>query len=595
MPFASDVRFWLGTAILMLCAWGISFEVGYQAHWILLSPGWLAPIAAGYLALRWGRAAYLALLLAAPLLFAGIDFQWASGLFEDSLYRAGAWIGFSSLQAAAVIATAIALAEFRDLQVPLSGFRHVATFAVLVLLTALSITFGIESPDSEPSWIFSAGLMFGDAPLVLGLAAVSSGLISLREGFLCAAIFFTITALLAAIGSVCGVLETECALSGYWPIWDTDASFLELMIRPNPESAILLAAGMLGGGAIRPVLSWLRNKGGRPKPKFGLLALSAALAVPGLLAFQAVTTLMQRGFEETYWAIGAHSGETNDVVAVPPPPPPPPPAVSACRQFTVYFNLGDPALSQEAMYVISEAAGCAMTANLVILGHADGAEAATGDAFELGWQRAEAVRDALIARGASNITLGSAGFNAPLVPNEIAVREAQNRRVEIVSVPRGGSLVVPEAPAPQPLPGQQYASQPLLAANLEAPEPQLVTVTGSRIRTENWLPTVSLLFAAFAFAISAARSRRALGPALFLLAAVPISAWLGQQVALELELEPPGYFFIEFIQRLFDELSAEIAINLASLVILLWCYAFTGALVRSQRELSASDRAERSA
>ena len=70
--------------------------------------------------------------------------------------------------------------------------------------------------------------------------------------------------------------------------------------------------------------------------------------------------------------------------------------------------------------------------DISVVGHAD----ATGSADvnrALSLQRAEAIRDMLVARGvnARRIQIASFGSNVPLVPAPVGVPEPRNRRVEI--------------------------------------------------------------------------------------------------------------------------------------------------------------------
>ena len=124
-----------------------------------------------------------------------------------------------------------------------------------------------------------------------------------------------------------------------------------------------------------------------------------------------------------------------------PPPPPVPAPVAApdpvmTRSFMVFFDWDSSTITSEAASIIQDAAQSAMTlgvSRIELTGHADrSGSPAYNQALSL--RRAEAVKAELIGLGLSEseiVTMGK-GEGAPLVPTPDGVREAQNRRVEIV-------------------------------------------------------------------------------------------------------------------------------------------------------------------
>ena len=124
----------------------------------------------------------------------------------------------------------------------------------------------------------------------------------------------------------------------------------------------------------------------------------------------------------------------------PAPPPPPPPVVAAqpapARTYLVFFDWDRADLTDRARQIIADAANNARTVGstrIEVSGHAD----RTGTAQynqRLSVRRAEAVAGELVRNGVSRneITVQGFGFDRPLVPTAMGVREPQNRRVEIV-------------------------------------------------------------------------------------------------------------------------------------------------------------------
>jgi OmpA-OmpF porin, OOP family len=114
----------------------------------------------------------------------------------------------------------------------------------------------------------------------------------------------------------------------------------------------------------------------------------------------------------------------------------PAPAPAPARTFLVFFDWDRADLTDRARQIIAEAATNARTVRstrIEVSGHAD----RTGSAAynqRLSVRRAEAVAAELVRRGIARneITVQGFGFDRPLVPTAMGVREPQNRRVEIV-------------------------------------------------------------------------------------------------------------------------------------------------------------------
>jgi outer membrane protein OmpA-like peptidoglycan-associated protein len=111
-------------------------------------------------------------------------------------------------------------------------------------------------------------------------------------------------------------------------------------------------------------------------------------------------------------------------------------APAPARTFLVFFDWDRADLTDRARQIIAEAANNARTVGstrIELAGHAD----RTGSAAynqRLSVRRAEAVAAELVRRGVARnqITVQGFGFDRPLVPTAMGVREPQNRRVEIV-------------------------------------------------------------------------------------------------------------------------------------------------------------------
>lgn len=123
----------------------------------------------------------------------------------------------------------------------------------------------------------------------------------------------------------------------------------------------------------------------------------------------------------------------------PAPAPAPMPVAAApapARTYLVFFDWDRADLTDRARQIIADAATNARTVSstrIEVSGHAD----RTGGAAynqRLSERRAEAVAQELTRRGIARneITVQGFGFDRPLVPTAMGVREPQNRRVEIV-------------------------------------------------------------------------------------------------------------------------------------------------------------------
>lgn len=101
----------------------------------------------------------------------------------------------------------------------------------------------------------------------------------------------------------------------------------------------------------------------------------------------------------------------------------------------VFFDSGSARLNQRAVDYLNRkepATWLRCVDGVDIIGHADRAGSAVSN-VDLSLRRAEAVRDALVARGVpeSLLSLHAVGEGDPLVPTADGVAEPQNRFVEI--------------------------------------------------------------------------------------------------------------------------------------------------------------------
>jgi OOP family OmpA-OmpF porin len=116
--------------------------------------------------------------------------------------------------------------------------------------------------------------------------------------------------------------------------------------------------------------------------------------------------------------------------------PAPETPMAAPEPYIVYFAFDSSEIDGEGMSKIDEAVAAAQRMGIIdfaVTGHADrsGPEAYN---LALSLRRANAVRDALVAKGilSQNISVAGRGEAEPAVPTPDGVREPANRRVEIV-------------------------------------------------------------------------------------------------------------------------------------------------------------------
>jgi OOP family OmpA-OmpF porin len=118
------------------------------------------------------------------------------------------------------------------------------------------------------------------------------------------------------------------------------------------------------------------------------------------------------------------------------PPPPPPPHVEAQRSFQVFFDFNKSDITAAAAKVIRAAADNVKAGNvtrIAVTGHTDTVGSAQYNQG-LSERRAAAVKQQLIADGIADGEISTVGVGKTglLVPTADGVREAQNRRAEIV-------------------------------------------------------------------------------------------------------------------------------------------------------------------
>jgi outer membrane protein OmpA-like peptidoglycan-associated protein len=123
------------------------------------------------------------------------------------------------------------------------------------------------------------------------------------------------------------------------------------------------------------------------------------------------------------------------MAAVTPPPPPGQPAVTK-KAFIVFFDFDRSNITAEGQKTINDAAAAAKAGNAAqvsVTGHADRSGTEQYN-LALSMRRAEMVKAGLIRLGmpASMIVVVAKGESQPLVQTADGVREAQNRRVEIL-------------------------------------------------------------------------------------------------------------------------------------------------------------------
>ena len=119
--------------------------------------------------------------------------------------------------------------------------------------------------------------------------------------------------------------------------------------------------------------------------------------------------------------------------------PPPPPPLAQAQDFTVYFDFDRWNLTADGARIVDQAVAQtqqAGAAQIQVGGFTDLA-GTTSYNYALAQGRAVTVRNYMVARGipAEQIVVKSFGKNDPRVRTPDGVREAQNRRVEIVISP----------------------------------------------------------------------------------------------------------------------------------------------------------------
>ena len=107
-------------------------------------------------------------------------------------------------------------------------------------------------------------------------------------------------------------------------------------------------------------------------------------------------------------------------------------AATAPAPMMIFFDSGGKEIRREWEPVLDEAAKAAAAGTrLRLTGHSDRSGSATGNR-RTSLERARAVADALVARGASRtaLTVEGMGEENPFLPTADGVREIQNRRVD---------------------------------------------------------------------------------------------------------------------------------------------------------------------
>jgi len=117
-------------------------------------------------------------------------------------------------------------------------------------------------------------------------------------------------------------------------------------------------------------------------------------------------------------------------------PPAPPPSETSTRTYLVFFDWDRADLSARARQIVAEAADASRhlhTTRIEVSGYTDASGTQTYNQ-SLSVRRAQTVEAELVRDGVAESDIGIHGFGAsnPLVPTAPGVREAQNRRVEIV-------------------------------------------------------------------------------------------------------------------------------------------------------------------
>ena len=131
--------------------------------------------------------------------------------------------------------------------------------------------------------------------------------------------------------------------------------------------------------------------------------------------------------DEFYAALAALEDAMKPAAAAPAPP------AAVPEQYVVFFAFDSAILTAEAETVIDDAVAAGSGAEFSVTGHTD--RAGRNDYNDrLSLNRANSVRDALVARGvaASNVSVAGRGEAEPAVPTADGVAEQANRRVEII-------------------------------------------------------------------------------------------------------------------------------------------------------------------
>ncbi len=119
--------------------------------------------------------------------------------------------------------------------------------------------------------------------------------------------------------------------------------------------------------------------------------------------------------------------------------PPPPPSLAQPQDFTVNFDFDRWNLTADGARIVDQAIAQARQAGAgqIQVGGFTDLAGTTSYNYELAQRRAVTVRDYMVAQGvpAGQIVVQSFGKNDPRVPTPDGVREAQNRRVEIMISP----------------------------------------------------------------------------------------------------------------------------------------------------------------
>ena len=146
--------------------------------------------------------------------------------------------------------------------------------------------------------------------------------------------------------------------------------------------------------------------------------------------------------------------------AAAPPPPPPPPAE---HNFTVFFDWDRANITPEGRQIIEAAAATAKAGPpgpIQVVGHTDTSGSAAFNQ-KLSVRRAQAAANVLVQSGVPQDQLNVSGVGQTdlKVPTPDGVREAQNRRTEIIVGGGGGAAPPPAAPPPAEAPPPPPQSQ----------------------------------------------------------------------------------------------------------------------------------------